>query len=168
MFGIKHLMNKPQSALVAAAMLVFASVGDAQAAPGPFAGMGGNWSGSGAVTLASGAREQIRCKGTYDVDGSGASLKLTLRCASAGYKFELQSNVASNNGQLSGTWAELTNRVGGTISGRATANRIQATVEGTLAARLAMSVNANTQSISIEAPPGSPLSGVAIALNKGN
>ena len=165
MFGITTI-KKSHSALLAAAMLVCLSAGEAQASTGPFTGMAGTWAGTGAITLASGAKEQIRCKAAYTVDGSGAKLDLVIRCASASYKFELQSNVASNNGALSGTWAELTNRVGGTVSGSASAGRIQASVQGTLTARLAMSTKGNTQSILIESP-GSPMSAVSISLSKG-
>ena len=141
MFGITTI-KKSHAALFAAALLVCLSAGEAQASTGPFAGMGGTWA------------------------GSGAKLDLVIRCASASYKFELQSNVASSNGALSGTWAELTHRVGGTISGSASAGRIQASVQGTLTARLAMSTKGNTQSILIESP-GSPMSAVSISLSKG-
>jgi hypothetical protein len=89
-----------------------------------------------------------------------------LRCASDSFKFELQSNVAHNNGAVSGTWAEMTRHVGGNINGVARGNHIQVRVSGTLSALLAMSTSANKQSISIEAP-GSEMSSVAISLNRG-
>src|SRR5436190_21132335 len=158
----KTLKNHKNSAL-AGAVFAFALVfaGQAQATESPFSGMAGTWSGGGAITLASGAKEQIRCKASYSVDGSGSNLSLTLRCASDSYKFELQSNVAHSGGAVSGTWAELTHRVGGTISGSATPNRISVNVQGTLSARLAVNTKANSQSISIEAP-GSEMALVAI------
>ncbi len=164
MFGITTI-NKSHSALFAAALLVCVSASEAQASTGPFAGMAGTWAGSGAITLASGAKEQIRCRAAYNVGGNGAKLDLVIRCASASFKFELQSNVASTNGAISGTWAELTHRVGGTLSGSASGGRIQASVQGTLTARLAMSTKGNTQSIVIESP-GSPMSAVSISLSK--
>src|SRR5262245_5884287 len=101
MFGITTI-KKSHAALFAAAVLVCVSAGEAQANTGPFTGMAGTWAGSGAITLASGAKEQIRCKAAYNVGGSGAKLDLVIRCASASYKFELQSNVASTNGAISG------------------------------------------------------------------
>jgi hypothetical protein len=166
MFGLNQLKNHPKAALFAVATLVLASTSSAQANHGPFASMAGTWSGQGTITLASGAKEAIRCKATYNVDGSGSNLGLLLRCASASYKFELQSNVNNSHGTISGTWAELTNRVGGTISGSMSGGRIQALVEGTLAARLAMNTNATTQTISIESP-GSPMSFASISLSRG-
>ena len=143
-----------------------ASTGNAGATESPFTHLAGAWSGGGTITLASGSKEQIRCRANYNVDGSGSNLDLTIRCASDAYKFELQSNVAHNGGALSGNWAELTNHVGGTISGSASGNRINVTVGGALAARMAMSTSATRQSISIQAP-GSDLANVSITLNKG-
>lgn len=164
---IKLLTNKVLSTVAAVATAAFvAFAGQAQAAESPFDGLNGTWSGSGAITLASGAKEQIRCKASYNVDGSGANLSLTLRCASDSYKFELTSNVAHSGGAVSGTWAETTNRVGGTISGSASSNRINVNVLGTISARLALSTKANQQSISIESP-GSPMTAVAISLSRG-
>lgn len=160
-FG-KILFGKT-SALVAVAVAFLATAGSAEAVESPFAQMSGFWSGGGAITLASGVKEQIRCRANYDV--SGANLALTIRCASASYKFELQSNVAHSGGAISGTWAEMTHRVGGTITGSASGNRINARVEGVLSALLSMSTNAGKQSISIEAP-GMEMSHVAISLNK--
>src|SRR5262245_24605287 len=110
-------MFSKTSALVAAAVAFLATAGTAEAVGGPFDQMSGTWSGGGAITLASGVKEQIRCRASYDV--SGSNLALTIRCASASYKFELQSNVAHSGGAISGTWAEMTHRVGGTISGNA-------------------------------------------------
>ena len=166
----KSLKNKAQSVLAAAAaagLLALAALpGAVQAATSPFTALSGSWSGGGVITMASGTKERIRCRASYDVDGSGANLDLTLRCASDSFKFELQSNVAHTNGAVSGTWAEMTRHVGGNIDGSARGNRIQVRVSGTLSALLAVSTNANQQSISIEAP-GSEMSSVAISLSRG-
>ena len=156
-------MFSKTSALVAVAVAFLATAGSAEAVESPFANMSGVWSGGGNITLASGVKEQIRCRANYDV--SGSNLALTIRCASASYKFELQSNVAHSGGAISGTWAEMTHRVGGTISGSASGNRINARVEGVLSAMLSMSTNAGKQSITIDAP-GMEMSRVAISLNK--
>ena len=174
MNSIAKLPNQPVSSMVRVAKALalgafLASVPfavDAGATETPFTHLAGAWSGSGTITLASGSKEQIRCRANYSVDGSGSNLDLTIRCASDAYKFELQSNVAHNGGSLSGNWAELTNHVGGTISGSASGNRINVTVGGALAAQLAMSTTATRQSISIQAP-GTDLGNVSISLNKG-
>jgi hypothetical protein len=159
----KSFKNLAFSAFAGFALL--AASGAAQAADTPFTAMAGSWSGAGTITLASGAKEQIRCRSNNNVDGSGENLVLTLRCASDSYKFELQSNVNHNAGAVSGTWAELTHRVGGTISGSASANRVNVRVEGTIAAMLAVTTKANQQQISIESP-GAEMSSVAISMNR--
>jgi hypothetical protein len=148
-----------------AAVSVLAAAGLAQASDSPFAPLSGSWAGPGTITLASGAKEAIRCRATYNVDRTGANLDLRLRCASDSFKFELQSSAAHNNGAISGSWTEMTRHVGGTIAGSASANRIQVLVQGTLAAHLAVSTRANQQSISIEAP-GSEMSNVKISLSR--
>jgi hypothetical protein len=129
--------------------------------------MAGNWAGSGIITMAGGSKERIRCRANYVVGGSGANLDLTLRCASDSFKFELQSNVAHNNGALSGTWAETTRHVGGNVEGNARGNHIAVRVSGTFSALLGMSTNANQQQISIQSP-GSEMASVAISLNRSN
>ncbi|MBM3530966.1 MAG: hypothetical protein FJX62_23050 [Alphaproteobacteria bacterium] len=164
------LKNKAKSVLAAtagAALLALAATpGQVEASSSPFTALSGNWSGAGTITMASGAKERIRCRAAYNVDGSGSNLGLLLRCASDSFKFELQSNVAHSNGQVTGNWAELTRRVGGNIEGQARGGRIQVRVSGTISAMLAVNTNANKQSISIEAP-GSEMSAVAISLNRG-
>ena len=64
-FG-KILFGKT-SALVAVAVAFLATAGSAEAVESPFAQMSGAWSGGGAITLASGVKEQIRCRANYDV-----------------------------------------------------------------------------------------------------
>lgn len=166
----KSLRTKAHSILAAtaaAALLgLVALPGTGSASGSPFTGLSGFWFGGGVITMASGARERIRCRARYDVDGDGSSLDLTLRCASDSFKFELQSNVAHINGAVSGTWAEITRHVGGQIDGSARGNRIQVRVSGTISALLAMKTSANHQSILIEAP-GSEMSSVAISLKRG-
>lgn len=166
----KFLNDKAKSVLAAAAgaalVALSAAPGKVEASASPFLALSGSWSGGGVITMASGAKERIRCRANYNVDRSGSNLDLLLRCASDSFKFELQSNVAHNNGTVTGNWAELTRRVGGNIEGQARGSRIQVRVSGVISAMLAVSTNANKQSISIEAP-GSEMSAVAISLSRG-
>jgi len=167
---IKPLKERAQSILIAAAAAAVLGLavlpGAGLASGSPFTGLSGFWSGGGVITMASGATERIRCRARYDVGDGGSNLDLRLRCASASFTFELQSNVAHYNGTVTGTWAELTRHVGGNIEGNARGNIIQVRVSGTISALLAMSTSANRQSISIEAP-GSEMSSVAISLSRG-
>ena len=153
-----------RGAAVGLSLLVTA--GAAQATESPFTILSGSWSGPGVITMASGTRENIRCRATYTVDRAGHSLNIALRCASDSYKFNLQSSVSHTNGTVSGSWNESTYGVGGTISGNGTPGRIQVRAEGPFSALLAMNTRADRQSISIRSP-GSPLSDVAISLSRG-
>ena len=85
---------------------------------GPFAGLAGNWSGGGTVTLDDGSTERIRCRASYAVGAGGNGLNQTLTCASDSYKFDLAGNVVSERGALSGTWSESSRNVNGTLEGR--------------------------------------------------
>ena len=165
----KPLTNRVKSILTVAAaagLLSLAALpGAVQAASSPFTAMSGSWSGSGTITTSNGNKERIRCRAKYDVDGGGSNLDLLLRCASDSYNFELQSNVAHNNGAVSGNWSENTRRVGGNIAGSARGNAISVRVSGVISATLGVSTNGNQQSISIQAP-GTELQSVAISMNR--
>ena len=64
--GIRRLILAVGTLLVAS-MSGFASY----AQSGPFAGMAGNWSGGGTVTLDDGSSERLRCRATYAVGAGG-------------------------------------------------------------------------------------------------
>jgi hypothetical protein len=149
-------------------LLLWTTSGFAQRGTDPFGGLAGSWSGPGTITLSSGAKERLRCRATYDVEGSARRLQISLRCASDSYKFELQSAVTHNDGAISGTWTEATRNAGGTLSGTANGSKIQANATGpAFSASLAFATRANTQTVSIHSP-GSEISAVAITLTKGS
>ena len=103
----------PAAAILFAASLSSPSV---HAQSGPFAGLAGNWSGGGSVTLDDGSKERLRCRASYAV--SGASMTMTLTCASDSYKFVLSANVVDQGGAVTGTWSESTRNISGTLQGR--------------------------------------------------
>jgi hypothetical protein len=170
MTSICRILRHKTSALATAAVVglstLVAMQGQGFASSSPFVGLSGSWAGNGTITLAAGNKERLRCRAQYDVGGSGSSVDLRLRCASDSFTFELQSNVAHDNGAVSGRWTETTRGVGGSLEGNAKGNLIQVRVSGVLSALLSVNTNVNRQSISIEAP-GSELSVVAISLNRG-
>jgi hypothetical protein len=163
--SITHSFARPLKG-AAVALSLLSSAAAAQAMESPFSNLNGSWSGPGVITLASGVRENIRCRATYSVDRAGINLSIALRCASESYKFELQSSVSHANGAVSGFWNEKTYGVGGTISGNGTPGRINVRAEGPFSAMLGMTTRNNRQSISIRSPGGA-LSEVAISLNRG-
>lgn len=122
---------------------------------GPFAGMAGNWSGSGTITLDDGAIERIRCRSSYAVGAAGAGLNLNLICASDGYKFDLKGNVIADHGALSGSWTESSRGVNGILEGRGANGNFEvlATTLG-FAARISLMTRGNRQSVVIKGESG--------------
>ena len=168
-FFLKRSANGLTAALVASAILLVSA--QAQAEPGsggPFLGLSGHWSGAGTVTLTNGATERLRCKAAYTVNPNGKALQQTLRCASDSYKVEISSNVISEGGSLSGSWAEATRGVSGNISGRASGAEIVANVAGAgFTARLDVRTQGERQSVTIRPQGGTDVTAVSIALRKG-
>ena len=149
--SLKLPANCLKAALFASAILLISA--QAQAGPGsegPFLGLSGHWSGAGTVTLTNGARERLRCKAACAVNATGKAVQQTLRCASDSYRVEISSNVISEGGSLSGSWAEATRGVAGNISGRASGAEIVANVAGAgFTARLDVRTQGERQSVTI-------------------
>ena len=144
-------------------LLLFASVGHSET--GPFAGLAGNWTGSGTISLGNSGRESIRCRARYSVSADGNGLQQSLRCASDSYRFDLSSNVASQGGQLSGMWNESSHNMSGTISGTARPGQFQVIVTSpSFSANLSLALHGDRQLVVISAPPGGQLTGVSIVL----
>lgn len=151
---------------VAVILWVVTACGSASyAQSGTFAGMAGNWSGGGTVTLENGSTERIRCRASYAVGAGGTGLNLTLVCASDSYKFDLKGNVISDRGALSGSWTESSRGVNGILEGRgATGNfQVLATAAGFVAS-LSLTTRGNRQSVAIKGESG--FRGASIALSR--
>ena len=161
--------NGLKAALFASAILLVSAQGHADPGPGgPFHGLSGHWSGAGTITMANGATERIRCKATYAVNATGKAVQQTLRCASDSYRVEISSNVISEGGSLSGSWAEATRGVAGNISGRASGAEIVANVAGAgFTARLDVRTHGDKQSVTIRPQGGTDVTAVSIALRNG-
>ena len=168
-FFLKRPANGLTAALVASANLLVSA--QAQAEPGsggPFLGLSGHWSGAGTVTMTNGATERIRCKAAYAVNATGKAVQQTLRCASDSYRVEISSNVISEGGSLSGSWAESTRGLSGNISGRASGAEILVNVAGAgFTAHLDLRTQGDRQSVTIRPQGGTDVTAVSIALRKG-
>ena len=137
-----------RAAGIAAALMLSVSAGHAQSRP--FAGLDGAWSGSGTISLSDGSSERIRCRANYKVDGTGLSLKQTLRCASDSYKFDLSSEVTSQGERISGNWTEASRNIVGNLQGTAGGGRVDVVVEAPgFTASLLMRTNGNKQTVQI-------------------
>jgi len=138
-----------------------ASKGHAQS--GPFAGMAGTWNGSGTITLDDGSKERIRCRATYQVGGPNMNMSLT--CASDAYKFNLTASVVDQGGVVSGTWAETSRNVGGTLQGRGGGGNFQVVANGPgFNANISLRTSGNKQSVAIRAD--SQFRGANISMSK--
>jgi hypothetical protein len=129
---------------------VFSSASHAQS--GPFAGMSGNWSGVGTVTLDDGSTERIRCRASYAVGAGGSGLNQTLTCASDSYKFNLSTNISAQGASLAGTWNESSRNINGAIEGRGSNGNFEvvATAPG-FSANISLTTRGNKQSVVIRA-----------------
>jgi hypothetical protein len=149
------------AAVLVAALLLSAPFGFAE--DDPFAALPGSWSGDGTIAMSNGTKERIRCQATYRLQNP-TTIDLRLNCSSDSYKFELQSETVASGQSIRGNWTELTRRVGGQLSGRASGSRLNLRAEGqTFSALLDMTTRGNTQSISIRSP-GSEMQEVRISL----
>ena len=153
--------------ILAVATLFVASVSGSAcyAQSGPFAGMAGNWSGGGTVTLDDGSSERIRCRATYAVGAGGSGLNQSLTCASDSYRFILSSNVVAQGNSLSGTWSESSRGISGSLEGRGSSGNFQVVASAPgFTANLSLATRGNKQSVVISA--GSQFRGASIALTR--
>ena len=134
----------------AAAAFFAASTAVGHAQSGPFAGMAGNWSGAGTVTLDDGSRERLRCRATYQVASFNMTMALT--CASDAYKFNLQAAVVAQGGEVSGSWSESSRNVGGSIQGRGGSGSFQVVASAAgFNASISLKTSGNKQAIAMRA-----------------
>ena len=163
---IKTLAVIRRLIFAAATLLVAAVSGSTSyAQSGPFAGMAGNWAGSGTVTLDDGSSERLRCRATYAVGAGGNGLNLNLICASDSYKIDLKANVVSDHGALSGTWSESGRGISGNLEGRGGNGdfKVVASTVG-FTSNISLTTRENKQSVVIRAD--GPIRGANISLNR--
>jgi hypothetical protein len=153
-----------RAAIFAAALLHSPAPSHAQ--HGPFAGLSGSWSGGGFIRLASGQRERLRCRANYQVAENGTRLQQSLRCASDSYRFDVNSNIVSEGGALTGSWSETSRNVSGSVSGRVNGSQIQARIDGAgFSASLVVNTRGDRQFVTIESP-GHEVTEVSVTLTR--
>ena len=160
-----YAFNLTRTALFLASLSL--SAGAALATPAsPFVAMAGTWSGGGVLSTSDGQQEQLRCRASYDVAGSGEQLRLNLRCASASYNFDLASEVEYRGGAISGSWSEASRNASGTLSGRAAGDHVEAAARGdSFSAHLSLTTRGGRQTVSIQ-PQGTNITSVSLALSR--
>ncbi len=156
----------PQIALAIGLFLLPASTSAQQQEGGAFSRFAGDWSGEGTVKT-SGGHERLRCKAHYDVTPDGTSLEQTLHCASDSYKLEVKTKVVATGNRFAGKWNEVTRDTIGNISGTITNAGIRGKIDGIgFTADLAISAQANHQSLTIDPTGATEISHVAINLTR--
>jgi hypothetical protein len=147
-------------------LALFALAPTAQAESGPFAALEGSWSGEGNITTSGGLRERLRCRATYRTGEGGDHVRISLRCASDSYNFDLAGDVEHRNGAISGSWTEASRNASGTISGRAHGDQIEANAKGdTFSVNLSLTTRGNRQAVTIQSL-AAEVTNVSITLNK--
>jgi len=147
------------------ALLLISSPVHAQAA-GIFAGLGGNWSGTGTIFVADGGSENIRCRAIYTVGPDSMTLQQNLRCASDSYKFELTTDIKSSGGNVTGYWSEATRNINGTLEGSGGNGQFNVLVSANgFAAELSLVVSGGRQTINMSSK-NTDLRGLKISLSK--
>jgi hypothetical protein len=148
-----------------AAALTLGDVRPSAAQNGPFSSLLGAWRGNGAITLEGGQSEQIRCTAYY-TQRDGGGLGLAIRCASQSYNIELRSQLASEGGQVKGSWEERNFNAVGDVTGTASAGSLNLSiVGGGLAGSMSVATNGASQTVQIQTQ-GTRLQGVSIRLSK--
>jgi hypothetical protein len=148
-------LRKLPSVGLALALIVSATHAQAQAARGPFASYPGSWSGGGAISLASGAVERLRCTAGYRVDDGGATLVQNLNCVSDTYKFELRTQIQATGSDITGRWFEVTRNAEGSIVGRVSGGHVEGTVSGPgFTAAFSLQARASRQQVLIRSQGG--------------
>ncbi len=134
---------------VSGAAAVFIVMTSLALAAGPFDTLAGAWRGVGRVTLPSGQSEHLTCKAYYTAKDGGAGLGLALQCASAGNKIDLRATMTSTGGTIAGNWEERSFNSTGTVSGTSADNKLELAIDGTLKATMSITLEGESQLISI-------------------
>jgi hypothetical protein len=161
------IMSKSHFAPTGLIIALGLCAGAAAAAPvSAFMPLAGSWSGGGTLSTSDGQQEQLRCRATYNVAGSGADVRLNLRCASQSYNFDLAGNASYSGGAISGQWTESTRNASGTIAGRASGDHIEAAAHGdSFSANLSLTTRGDRQTVSIR-PQGANVTAVSLSLSR--
>jgi hypothetical protein len=149
------------------AALIVAAPASSFAQTGPFANLEGAWAGSGTILTNDGRSERIRCRAEYFVSPSGSNLDQQLRCASPGYRFDVNSGlVRQPNGEILGRWTETNRNATGSVSARERGDVIEALITGpSFTANMTLATRGDGQTVEI-VPNGSEIRSVSVELHR--
>ena len=137
----------------------------------PFSRLAGQWTGSGAINLANGAQEPVKCRAAYDVLEQRHNLQLNIRCASDSYNFDLRGSATDSGGTITGSWSEATRNAAGTLSGSVDVNHFELVAKGpSFTATLTLVTRGDQQTVSIKTQASdtsqAALTGASITLKR--
>jgi hypothetical protein len=155
------------SARASAVAMAFAALATPAAAlsDNPFVTLAGTWSGSGTARFDNGKTESLRCRGYYTNNGNPHNLGLSIRCANASAKIELRASLVDSHGSVSGSWEERTYNQSGTVTGRATANRMTLAISGGINGSMTVAISGGKHSVTV-ATSGPSFKGVNISMSR--
>lgn len=145
------------------AALAMAALGGGARAEAPFSGLSGSWSGGGTAHFEGGRSERMSCKAYYN--GGGASLSLSLRCATQSANVHLQGSLAASGNRVSGAWSESSFGASGSAVGSASGGTMRLRLSGGASGTLVVSTSGASQNVSITTS-GVALRGVSISLHR--
>jgi hypothetical protein len=156
-----------RTAAAAAAVITSASfvAPVASAADGAFHELAGTWSGSGVAKFDGGKKESLRCKGYYTNTGGPHNLGISIRCANASAKVELRANLVDSNGTVTGSWEERTYNQSGSVTGHASANKLNLSISGGIAGSMLVTVGRGSHSVAV-LTSGPSLKGINISMSR--
>lgn len=137
----------------------------AAAGNNPFPSLVGTWTGSGTAKFDGGKTESLRCKGYYTSQDSKENLGISIRCANASAKVELRANIVDSNGNVSGHWEERTYNQSGSVSGKASNNRLNLAITGGISGSMQVSISGRSHSVTV-ATSGPSLKGISISMTR--
>lgn len=150
---------------VALAFISLATSAVAQTKPLKTEEFSGYWTGSGEVTMANGAVEQLKCVATYRTVSQ--QIRQQLRCASQAYSISSTADLTVAGEAVRGKWEEKTYAANGEINGRVTPEGgMSLSIKGpTFTAEMLVAHTACKQAIDIT-PTGADVSKIKMQLGK--
>jgi len=167
---MRLFLNSVCACVLAVSTIFSSSISSVAAAPAavkwPPDNITGLWTGEGKLAFREGKFRNVKCRVTYFADGA-TGLKQTVRCATAGAKIEVKSEITQINGALTGKWEETVYNLAGDISGKQTERGFRVEVRSdTLSANMDLMLKDQMQVIEIQFL-NSTLLGLSIILTKG-
>ena len=127
----------------------------------------GRWVGDGRLGMRGGETEQVKCRVTYIRGATLASVKQSIRCASAAGSIEVQSEVTESEGILTGTWKEHLHDLSGDVTGTASERGLRLRIRSqNFSANMSIALREERQVIEIHFIEGT-LIGLTLSLTRG-